>query len=438
MENARSVKAGTESQPRESTVGARRPIERARVYFALVAVILASWSLDVGISHQLLWEALEVRCLWALGFVAAGLAVGRFPRASEVIARIAVGGSSLALVVLAYLTGGSESPYFYMLPVLPVLVGQVEQTHGLLLLISAGTVWLGGITVLASEGRAAIFLASWSMLVTFFTWWARYWFLEMRRSRDAEIAAERARATALEELAEAQAQRTQAEKLALIGRLAAGVAHEVNNPLAFVTANLEFVRPAVSDEPLRHALDDSLVGVERIRQIVADLRAFARADLPTTELEDPGSVILEAKRLASVRLKGIREVHVEVEPGLPPVSCNRGRLVQVLLNLLVNAADAVEAMREERTPEVRISARRSDDRVIFEVQDNGPGVPADVAERLFQPFVTTKGVGSGMGLGLALSREYIAQIGGAIRLVPVDGPGACFAIELPAAVQLAA
>jgi C4-dicarboxylate-specific signal transduction histidine kinase len=124
------------------------------------------------------------------------------------------------------------------------------------------------------------------------------------------------------------------------------------------------------------------------------------------------------------------EVRRACEEGLPPVMVNRRKLSQVLLNLLVNSADAMEEAGTS-TPWVLVSAKRVEDGVQIAVQDNGPGIPADVAAHLFEPFVTSKPVGKGTGLGLALSREYVASFGGRLELQSSPDGGARFSILLP-------
>jgi C4-dicarboxylate-specific signal transduction histidine kinase len=231
--------------------------------------------------------------------------------------------------------------------------------------------------------------------------------------------------------------RLQAGRLAIVGQLASGVAHEINNPLAFVKANLSYLRSTyqrpeeLPPKELEQLLDDTCEGVERIQQIVFDLRSFSR---DTSEAAEPCSVreILEASlRLAHVRFHGIVEPTVALPDASVFVSGNAQRLSQVLVNVLLNAVDAVEETRSERPPRIGVSYRVEDQIVLLEVEDNGPGVSQELRERIFEPFFTTKSARRGTGLGLSISREYLHRYGGRIHLEdPSGGCGTRFSIAL--------
>ncbi|HMG55705.1 MAG TPA: ATP-binding protein, partial [Kofleriaceae bacterium] len=163
-----------------------------------------------------------------------------------------------------------------------------------------------------------------------------------------------------------------------------------------------------------------------------DLREFSSGAPDELQACQVDEVIGDALRLAAFKLGKAIEVRRSCEPGLPAVTVNRRKLSQVLLNLLVNSADA---MHEARTAEpwVLVAAEQVGGDVQIAVEDNGPGIPAEIAARLFEPFVTSKPLGKGTGLGLALSREYVASFGGTLELQPTAGTGARFSIVLPAA-----
>ncbi|MBL8914724.1 MAG: hypothetical protein JNM17_28725 [Archangium sp.] len=253
------------------------------------------------------------------------------------------------------------------------------------------------------------------------------------------------RARALDRVLEAQngqalrlseTRRAQAERLAIVGRLASGVAHEINNPLAFVKANVSLLQRALVTEDekltppeLAEIFEDTIVGVDRICQIVLDLKGFAREDSGLVEPVDLRDAIQSAARLAAVRLPRDMRVLVEVAKGLPLARANQRKLAQVMLNLLVNAGEALEEAKIEN-PLVTIAATYDAGHIKLTVTDNGPGIPKDVMARLFEPFFTTKAPGKGTGLGLALSREYVTSFGGTLLAQNAEKQGAQFIITL--------
>jgi len=242
------------------------------------------------------------------------------------------------------------------------------------------------------------------------------------------------------ELRETQAQLTQAEKMKSLGQLVAGVAHELNNPIGFVHANLqlldEFVgklieaqRTGSDTEPIREAIAKLLMrsreGTERVKKIVQDLRTFSRMDQAELEDADLNAEIERALTLMEPRFKG--GLSIEKDFGsLPSVRCYPGQLNQVFLNLLMNACDAMENQGT-----LRIQSRRRGRGVRLKFSDNGPGIPLDVRGRIFDPFFTTKAVGVGTGLGLSLSHGIIERHGGRIVVDSELGVGTTFAIDLP-------
>jgi signal transduction histidine kinase len=252
------------------------------------------------------------------------------------------------------------------------------------------------------------------------------------RAVDREIEADQGKA-----LRTSETRRAQAERLAIVGRLASGVAHEINNPLAFVKANVGVLRRAftgeeeVEEDELREVLNDTSSGIDRICQIVADLKTFAREDSGVLEPVDLRETVQGAARLAAVRMPRDMKVHLELPAAMPFVRANQRKLSQVMLNLLVNSGEALE---ENRTPnpQVRIKAVVEGDAVRITITDNGPGIPATLLARMFEPFFTTKAPGKGTGLGLALSREYVTTFGGTLQVHNVEPCGAEFVMTLKA------
>ena len=249
-------------------------------------------------------------------------------------------------------------------------------------------------------------------------------------------AAERSRQEALETARGAQ-------RLASIGTLAAGVAHELHNPLTFVLSNVELLTDAVRrlrgtpadaegwDEALQ-AIDDALEGAERMRLILRDLKGLARPDEHGTGAADVRALLEYSAALAWSEIRPRARLVWDIAP-VPPVRGSEGRLGQVFVNLLVNAAHA--------TPEgdpaghvIRLAASRRDDgNVAISVQDSGAGIARENLARLFDPFFTTKPAGLGTGLGLWVCQNIIHALGGTLEVESELGRGSTFRVVLPAA-----
>jgi signal transduction histidine kinase len=246
-------------------------------------------------------------------------------------------------------------------------------------------------------------------------------------------------------LAEANARLLHAQKLEALGRMSAGLAHEVNNPLSYILSNLRHVVRGLEAPPgpaeggrtrddLRDACRDAILGAERIARIVQDVRVFARVDEPPRDPVDVRQVMELSISMAAEALRpGLRLVRDFHE--VPPVWGSEHGLGQVFLNLIVNAAHAL-AGREE--PFIRLGIlRREDGHVVVEVQDNGSGIRAEHLGRLFEPFFTTKPVGTGTGLGLSICHGIVTRLGGDITVDSTPGQGTTFRVLLPVASEQA-
>ncbi|WP_375769557.1 PAS domain-containing protein [Archangium gephyra] len=227
------------------------------------------------------------------------------------------------------------------------------------------------------------------------------------------------------------------ERLASIGRLAAGVAHEINNPLAFVSSNLGFIESELCRLPLSEddrrelleALSDAREGTERMRLIVQSLQSLSRGDTVIPQPLALHEVLEGAIRLASGRLSGGSRL-VRDYGEVPRVLGNPVQLAQVFTNLLVNAAQALPPGGGE----IRLVTRLLGDSVaVVEVHDTGCGIPAGHLERIFEPFFTTKPVGEGTGLGLSLCHDIIRGLGGVMTVDSLEGEGSTFRVFLPVA-----
>jgi PAS domain S-box-containing protein len=239
-----------------------------------------------------------------------------------------------------------------------------------------------------------------------------------------------------------QARLAQSERMASVGMLAAGVAHEINNPLTYVLANLESLGadlPAVEASLPRELAPPELVertrealeGARRIKAIVRDLKSFSRA---ADERIEPVSI---DKVIGSVLTMTQNEVKyratVQVDYGAPPpVLANEGRLAQVFLNLVVNAAQSI-GDGDVQGNRIAIRTWTDSGAVFVEVRDSGCGIPLELQGRVFEPFFTTKPAGIGTGLGLAISRGIVEEAGGRLSLESRPGEGSRFLVQLPAA-----
>lgn len=228
------------------------------------------------------------------------------------------------------------------------------------------------------------------------------------------------------------------ERLATLGQVAAGIGHEINNPVAYVLSNLAFIREQVGVlrqgarvdlEEMEQAVLDAHEGATRISDIVRDMRSLARTEEDSGEWFDLNEAIRSALRIARVETTQRAHVTAELIEGLE-VRGSPGPVSQVFVNLLVNAAQALETWEGTRR-EIRVNVRRQSDLAVIEVRDTGPGIPPDIQARLFQPFVTTKGT-MGTGLGLSISRNIVRRFGGDISVRSAPGDGTVFIVSLPA------
>jgi PAS domain S-box-containing protein len=251
-----------------------------------------------------------------------------------------------------------------------------------------------------------------------------------------------------------QRQLENADRLASLGTLTSGVAHQINNPLAVVLANASYLRGELDD--ITDALGDvdeandlagrmrelSQVQSEitaagwRIGKIVADLKAFSRPTEPVSDAADIGRAIGWAIRTTEHEFTHRARLTQEVA-ALPPVRADEARLGQVFVNLLMNAAQAI-APGTANDNEVAISGRAEGERIIVEVRDTGPGIAPDDLERIFEPFFTTRAIGQGTGLGLSVCHGIVTSIGGELQVESRLGSGTTFRVILRAAPRLAA
>ncbi len=224
----------------------------------------------------------------------------------------------------------------------------------------------------------------------------------------------------------------QAEKLASLGQTISGIAHELNNPLATILSWAERLVPRQKDPDGRRGLEIILSEAERAARIVRNLLTFARKRHTTRTMVDLNQVVGETLALRSYeqRVTNI-DVLTALAAGLPQVFADPHQLQQVLLNLVINAEQAMLSANGRGTLVVRTWHNATDDTVVLEVNDDGPGIPDEMQAKVFDPFFTTKEVGKGTGLGLTVAYAIVKEHNGRIWVKGTPGQGASFFIELP-------
>jgi len=248
---------------------------------------------------------------------------------------------------------------------------------------------------------------------------------------------------------ESEAQIMRSHRMAELGTLAAGVAHEINNPLSYIQGNISYLQQVGMSMPeaeLEVLLDDVQHGAERIARIVQDIGTFSRVDPEVGEVSGDVIEALEASvRLVQNRLAHSAEVVRDFDADVSQVCADASRLQQVFVNVLTNAIQALEGAQGERSRAgVEGEASRSRrglivlrvqragaDRVRVEIRDDGPGIPKAIQGRVLEPFFTTKAVGEGTGLGLSICFGIVTKFGGTLTIDSDEGAGTQVAIELP-------
>jgi signal transduction histidine kinase len=266
-----------------------------------------------------------------------------------------------------------------------------------------------------------------------------------------------------QKLEQAQNQLLQSDKMASIGQLAAGVAHEINNPVGFVSSNLHTLRQYVTDllkladaygrlsqpadeaaaselrqvlkaveldylkDDLPQLLDESADGLVRVKKIVQDLKDFSRVDQSDWQLADLNAGLASTLNVVLHEVKYKADIVRSLQP-LPPVLCLAGQLNQVFMNLIVNASHAIA---DRGT--ITLASGTVDNWAWVQVEDTGSGMSEEVMRRIFEPFYTTKQVGKGTGLGLSLSFSIVQRHGGVIQVRSQPGVGSRFRVWVPVA-----
>ena len=228
----------------------------------------------------------------------------------------------------------------------------------------------------------------------------------------------------------------QSEKLSALGELLAGVAHELNNPLSVLVGQALMLRDDATDERTEARAEKIRKAADRCARIVKTFLAMARQEPCKMEAVELNAVIESALDVTAYMLRSADiDVSLRLTRDLPTVTADADQLHQVFTNLIVNAQNAMEAQEGARRLKIVSTYRRKTDQVVIKVKDNGPGVSPDIASRIFEPLFTTKDVGSGTGMGLAICHRIVEAHGGSIMLETTQSEGAAFTVRLPGAGQ---
>jgi signal transduction histidine kinase len=244
---------------------------------------------------------------------------------------------------------------------------------------------------------------------------------------------------AIDQIKETEMQLVQSEKLSSLGRMSAGIIHEINNPLNFSLTGLFALRSKGKKLPPDDRIEyDAIVndieeGLKRVRNIVSDLRTFTHPGGGTGEPVEAADAAEAALRFLGGEWRDTITVHQEIAPTLCMWS-NRNKLIHILVNLLQNAIDAMREKKypEGDTPRIWLTGKTENGRTTIVVRDNGPGIDSKIANKIFDPFFTTKEVGKGMGLGLSICYRIVKDYGGTITVNSEPGQFCAFTLDFPA------
>jgi signal transduction histidine kinase len=249
-----------------------------------------------------------------------------------------------------------------------------------------------------------------------------------------------------DELKNTEAQLIQSEKMASLGQLVAGIAHELNNPIAFIYGNAKHLNRYVSRiekfvsagqnekdhqslqtmlPDLKSLIEDTIRGSHTVKELVQNLRTFSHLDQAEKKPADIHEGLETCLMIVHPQIKGrIKVVKNYEAEGV--IECNIGQLNQVFLNLLLNASQAIEGEGE-----IHVTTKNEDEEIVISISDTGSGIPESIRSRIFDPFFTTKEVGQGMGLGLSISYSIVEKHQGKIAVESEAGKGSTFCIRLP-------
>jgi two-component system sensor histidine kinase PhcS len=353
---------------------------------------------------------------------------------------------SATIAWMIYATEGAASPYYAGLTlVLMVLAVVLDWTFSqsvicvvlvLILYLCASLTTVKGHFIIFINNL--FFLVSSGIAITAGTYFHSQARVQEFVSQSELDKSRKALEISLVQLKENEAQLVHSEKLASLGRMSAGIIHEINNPLNFVTTALFTLRkkgislPLEQQEDYSETLKDVEEGVGRVKTIVSDLRVFTRPDTENCDEVPLAEVIAAALRFLHIEHRD----QVQFEQVLPPdliVWANKNKLIHILANLLQNSLDALKTKTfTDEKPTIRIAGHMENGASILYVRDNGPGIPAEHLNKIYDPFFTTKDVGAGMGLGLSICYRLVQEAQGKIAVNTKPGEFCEFMLAFPA------
>jgi PAS domain S-box-containing protein len=239
-----------------------------------------------------------------------------------------------------------------------------------------------------------------------------------------------------DELARQREMLHQSEKLSALGELLAGVSHELNNPLSVLVGQAQMLKELAADEHTATRAEKIGKAADRCARIVKTFLAMARHEPSKSVQADINAVVEDALEVTAyaLRTSGI-DLSLRLAKNLPQIYCDPDQMRQVITNLVINAQHALLDVEGPRKLSVTTHFRKRSDRIAIKVKDNGPGVPEEIRGRIFEPLFTTKEIGTGTGMGLALCHRIVEAHGGTINLESGHGKGSAFAVRLPCAVS---
>ncbi len=429
---------------------------KAKLWLVISAAALGA-SLVMGTDHMLRGPREQGIALFAVSGVGAALLwVLRRTGRLELVGNVTAGLVFIALTGAVYIRGGAGAPGQFAYGVIPMLAvlcaGWRSGVFWSAMVFAEAVLFalLHGLGVRLpvrvpeasrefSDITMAFFVTGVFVGFSFAYEWYRNAVSRARESAehertDAEL--RRAEAERERERAVQEARLMQASRLAAAGQLAAGVGHEINNPLSYITGNVEYAfsllegpRGPDQDVELRGALSDALDGARRVSRIVSDLSTFARhgdEDVRPIALQDSIEI---AVKMAQHQIRHRARLELELGENIL-VRADETRLTQLFLNLLINAAQAMP-LGEATDNLVSVVVKEQRDTVVVEISDTGAGIPADIVHLVADPFFTTKKVGEGTGLGLSVCKNIAVQYGGDLEIQSTEGQGTKVSIALP-------
>lgn len=421
-----------------------------RLRFRQAAVVMAALAVTEAIEPvKHFWLAFGVRLVGALTLWLAGelaFAGGRGSRRMESFAAVS---TVVWVVAILDLHGGEQSVLMPFVPAVGLGIAALLKGRPRAVLL-AHALLVGGVAfVFWNHESPAFTYARWLPPTVVLGAVVAYAARESDRTRTLLIEAVDAGLQAADherelrrELEAQRAVTEKAEHLALLGQVAAGVAHEVNNPLAVLKANLEYATAVAAPQPdsgaspaeLAELFTDSGVALERIRLVVVQLKAFADEGPRAAQRASSTRLLGQALTLAGLRVKPPVRLAATLDDHLPEVLVDIERFTHVVVGALLNAAQALEGERPMRAgPRVELAAWVAGKTLVVEVTDNGPGFSPQALERVFTPFFTTKTEGAGMGLTLSVARRYLRSLGGEVEAANRPEGGACVRLVVPLA-----